>query len=95
MSKNGSKPWPTSDRFDLTRPFEAETRSRPLYILKEDGDGRVEIVPTTINPELKFAALQLNPARGDEENAQASTRESDAVANQVSRTTKENQTPSP
>ena len=68
MNGNGKKPWPTSDRFDLTRPFEAETRSKIYFHLKANGDGRVEIVPKTIDPELKFAALQLNPIPGDEEN---------------------------
>lgn len=71
MNRNGSQ-WFRRERFDLTRPFEAETKSRPINYLQEDGYGRVQIVPTTTDIELKFAPLLDNPIPGDEENAQAS-----------------------
>ncbi len=66
MNRNGSS-WFKRERFDLTRPFDRETRPHTYFYIKSNGNGQVEIVPMTINPE-KFAALQLNPIPGDEEN---------------------------
>lgn len=76
MFKNGN--W-QRDGFDQTRPFKKELRPWTYFHIRLDGNGLVEIVPTHIIPEPKFALRMDNPNKGETEDAQASAVVSSAV----------------